>query len=232
MESRSLQFHSTWIVGEGQLSRWNEIVNYTKNVEVFKAVVHEFLSKFPWKLPLNQAKELLRSGDKGVGNLPVNWKEEYTSQMFYTGTPVSLVPNRYYYPDKPNFPVIDSFIFIKDTPAWKAQLICFQITRNKKHSPNTSSLNQLFTQFTTGFTFLKDDMEKSTCLGLHEGKPCIKLDGVKDPLPVEVHIIFITSESDFRYQELRDDDDDSQTSADARQFWKQVKQYRCGPPTV
>ena len=101
-----------------------EIVNHTKNGNVREAVVHDFLSKFAWKLPLDQAKELLPSGDKGVGNLPVKWQ----NKMFYTGTPVSLQSQCYYYPNKPNYPVIDSFIFIKNTSGWKAQLICFQMT--------------------------------------------------------------------------------------------------------
>jgi hypothetical protein len=214
------------------LDEWEKIVQFTTSGHMFETVLHWFLAKFPEKLHLDQMWELHPRAPPAplavTAELRTFWPtaDAWRSVPFSSDQVTSLQPSVYYYPMKPNFAVVDSFLFLRSKKSKKKiALLCFQMTLQRSHETTGEKLQAFITEFNSRFTL--DGLKLNLCLNASRtglslaATPPSPEQGAAASYDLELHLIYLTKEEKFfAHQKLKGG------SATDRTIWSCIKQYR------
>ena len=207
-----------------KLDEWQKIVKFTSGGHMFEAILHRFLAKFPERLRLDDMWSLCPASAsvKLISNAELRkyWPTagSWKAVPFSSHQRTSLKRGVYYYPTKPNFAVVDSFFFLR--PKKKIVLICFQITMQGSHKTKGQTLQKFIEEFASLFVLEGSSLsilDKAAGLTLMT----TSADNSTASYALEVHLIHLTQDSTFAYQELKEGVEKD------KQLWSRIRQYCC-----
>jgi hypothetical protein len=127
---------------------------------------------------------------------------------------------------KPNFAVVDSFLFPPSKKSKKkVALLCFQMTLQRSHETAGEKLQAFITEFNSRLKL--DGLKLNLCLNASGtglslvATPPSPEQGAAASYDLELHLIYLTKEEKFAHQKLKGG------SAEDRTIWSCIKQYRC-----
>jgi len=206
------------------LDEWERIVNFTSKGHMFEAVLHRFLAKFPEKLRLDDMWSLHPTPPPVKLSANAELRNYWPKAASWRAVPfspdqiTSLKHGVYYYPTKPNFAVVDSFLFLRPQTT-KIVLVCFQITLQTSHETKGRTLQKFIAEFDSSFTL--DELKLSICAKAAGLTLQATSDQKSASYALELHLIYLTKDSTFAHQALQDG------VKQDKQLWSRIKQYCC-----
>jgi hypothetical protein len=241
-ESSTISFKKGYIADEVakklflvDVEEWSKLMCDTPSGNIFEAAVHEFIGAHPHALPPTAMTHMPASTTSKKSD---SSKKTALTKLWPTSTNtwdvvilnanqrLSLVSGSYYYPRKPNFPVVDSFVYKKLKKVH--HLVCFQMTLKATHKPTLSTIQKFMGEFKKTFTLNGNPAEIVVDTS---GSLQLKFGTTTEALTLS--IIYITrNEALKKYQNIHESTGTDAEKESAKNTWACVDQYWCDVPKL